>query len=616
MAERRVRVLPDEVANQIAAGEVVERPASVVKELVENAVDAGASRVRVRVEGAGREALVVEDDGSGMGRDDALLAFERHATSKIASADDLERIATLGFRGEALPSIASVSRFTLTTRAGRDTEGTRVRIEGGRLVSVDVAGAPRGTTAEVRDLFFNVPARRKFLKTDATELRNVVETLAGLALVHDGVGFELRSSGRLLLAVAPALGLEERVGELLGPEAPGGFSWFRTEADGRRLALALAAPHEGRSHARGVRLFVNGRPVQDRLLFRALVEGYRGLLGSRRYPLALLWLELPADQVDVNVHPAKREVRLRDEGRTFRWVAGSVAEALARGPGPKPGEVHPSEVPGPGTDDVSALSGPAVDATRRVAEALEVYASRADPTAEALARARGFAPRPAVLPLGPARTERGEVPGSAGSGPAVGGVFAGLRYLGAFDATYLLFEDPDGPELVLVDQHAAHERILYEALLGEDSAGAPRWQPLLFPVTLECTAGELAALEERRAPLESLGFRVEHFGGRSVAVTEAPAGLPPAAVEAVVRDLLGAEDLVGAGAGPADRRHAAAARAACSGAVKARSALLASEASELLARLGRLRHPTHCPHGRPLFVRMTREELERMFHRT
>lgn len=605
MRNRRVQVLTAEVANRIAAGEVVERPASVVKELVENAVDAGASWVRVRLEAAGREAVVVEDDGCGMAPDDAVLAFERHATSKVASADDLDHIATLGFRGEALPSVASVSRFTLTTRREEDGEGTRVRWEGGRPGPVEVVGAPRGTTAEVRDLFFNTPARRKFLKTDATELRNVVETLTSLALVHPAVGFELRSGGRLLLTSAPCRSLEDRVSDLLAGEAPGGLFWRHFPGEGRRLSLAFAAPHEGRGHARGVRLFVNGRPVQDRLLFRALVDGYRGLLESGRYPLAFLWLELPPDEVDVNVHPAKREVRFRDEGRTFRWVAGAVAEALAEAPWAR-GRLDPPPAPPPAP---APLPRAAEEGARRVAEALETYAGRVADGEGALERAWGT--RAPSLPLAPPRDRRGEA-GPPPEREAEPGLFGALRFLGAFDATYLLFEDEASRELVLLDQHAAHERILYEALLGFGE-GRARGQPLLLPVTWDCTAAELAGLEERREEVEALGFRVEAFGGRSVAVTEAPADLRPAAVEAAVRDLLGAGD--DPSAEPAARREALAARAACAAAVKAGAALHASEASELLRRLGRLKHPTHCPHGRPLLVRLTRADLEKLFHR-
>lgn len=606
----KIRVLPDEVANRIAAGEVVERPASVVKELVENAVDAGGRRIRVRVEGAGKRAVAVEDDGSGMGRDDAVLALERHATSKLTGAEDLERIATLGFRGEALPSIGSVSRFRLLTRAEGDPEGTEVRAEGGRLVSVEARGAARGTSVEVADLFFNVPARRKFLKGDATELRNVVETVTQLALAHFRVGFELRSGDRLLLALPPDQSLEERAAEVAGAEAPGGLRWSYGEADGLEFSLAFAAPHEGRGHRKGVRLFVNGRPVQDRLLFRALLEGYRGLLESGRFPVALLWLRLPPDEVDVNVHPAKREVRFRDEGRIFRWVAGHTAQALAGGFGTD--ATCRSAPPAPAASPVGA------EAVARVGEALHGYARRLEGAGGAGGGAPAgyrepWRPRGAAASAQPllGRPSGGEETGALPSG----GRFTGLRYLGAFDATYLLFEDRAHRELVLLDQHAAHERVLYEALLQGVGAGPAHGQPLLLPLTLECSPLERAAWEERREDLAALGFRTEAFGPRAVAVTEAPAGFSPEAARAAVRDLLGAQGAGAAGGEGQDRAHNLARRAACAAAVKARAALEPSEVAALLEQLEGLRHPTHCPHGRPLLLRLTRREVEGMFHR-
>ncbi|GAB6063121.1 DNA mismatch repair endonuclease MutL [Deferrisoma palaeochoriense] len=595
---RKVRVLPDEIANRIAAGEVVERPASVVKELVENAVDAGATRVRVLLEGAGRRLVAVEDDGEGMTRDDALTALERHATSKIAGAEDLDRITTLGFRGEALPSIASVSRVRIVTRPPGAAEATEVRVEGGRVISVEAAGAPRGTTVEVADLFFNVPARLKFLKTDATELRHCVETVTQLALVHFDVGFELRSQGRVLLAAPPGQSLEERTAQVVGAEAPGGLHWARSGEGDRALTFAFAAPHEGRGYRKGLRLFVNGRPVQDRLLVRAVTEGYRGLLESGRYPLALLWVEIPPDEVDVNVHPAKREVRFRDEGRVFRWVAGFVAESLARAPwlaaGGTADEPRGAEAPRPELG--------------RVAEAIEGYARRVGSGGGA--PARPWAPRQAPA-LGGAGTSRPAPPpprpGLRFEEPRRG-PYEGLRFLGAVEATYLVFQDPDGRELVVLDQHAAHERVLYERFLAEGPARPV--QRLLVPVTVECSPTERALFEERRDLLESLGFRVEPFGEAALAVTETPADLPAGAAEAVVRDLLAAGAEVAA-----EGRDAVARRAACAAAVKARRALEASEAHALLSALGRCRHPTHCPHGRPLVVRLGRKELEGMFHR-
>ncbi|MEW6489405.1 MAG: DNA mismatch repair endonuclease MutL [Thermodesulfobacteriota bacterium] len=609
----KIRVLPDEVANRIAAGEVVERPASVVKELVENAVDAGGRRIRVRVEGAGKRSVAVEDDGSGMGRDDAVLALERHATSKLTGAEDLERIATLGFRGEALPSIASVSRFRLLTRAEGDPEGTEVRAEGGRLVSVEARGAARGTSVEVADLFFNVPARRKFLKGDATELRNVVETVTQLALAHFRVGFELRSGDRLLLALPPDQSLEERAAEVAGAEAPGGLRWSYGEADGLEFSLAFAAPHEGRGHRKGVRLFVNGRPVQDRLLFRALLEGYRGLLESGRFPVALLWLGLPPDEVDVNVHPAKREVRFRDEGRIFRWVAGHTAQALAGGFRPDAAyRSAPQALP---------ASPVGAEAVARVGEALHGYARRLEGSrggggGAAAGYREQWPPRGGAASAQPlfrrfsGLEETGALPSE--------GRFTGLRYLGAFDATYLLFEDRENRELVLLDQHAAHERVLYEALLEARERGPCRAQPLLLPLTLECSPPERAAWEERREDLAVLGFRTEAFGPSAVAVTETPAGFSPEAARAAVRDLLGpdGEGREGGEAGaPVSRAEALARRAACAAAVKARAALEPSEVAALLGQLEPLRHPTHCPHGRPLLLRLRRRDVEGMFHR-
>jgi DNA mismatch repair protein MutL len=599
----RVHVLPDEIANQIAAGEVVERPASVVKELVENSVDACASKVSVRVEGSGRRLICVEDDGYGMGREDAFLALERHATSKITSAEDLERIGTLGFRGEALPSIASVSRLSLTTRAGESPEGTRLRLEGGKLLGVESVGAPRGTSVEVRDLFFNTPARQKFLRGDATELRNVVEVLTSLALVHPSVGFELRSSGRILLALPSGLGLEERAAELLPAEAPGGLFWRRFEAPGALLTLGLGAPEWGRNPRKGVRLFVNRRPVQDRLLFRAIMEGLKSAAGPGREPRALLWLELSPGEVDVNVHPAKREVRFSDESRVFRWVLGSAAEAVSQAPWAgvlrshgEPPTVRRFRIPPTDAEPTSRALG-------RVAEALEGYTRRSS--------AGAGPPRPIDLSSPSFAAPSARAP-ALHQAPLLAAAER-LRPLGCFDATYLLFEDSAARELVLIDQHAAHERALFETLLGRGGATLRR-QALLFPLVLECTAAEMAAFEELAGDLDSLGFRAEPFGQLSLAVTEAPADVPSTAAEAMFREMLQPEDPLPEGA-PLSRREALAARAACSGAVKARKALVASEVEALLRRLDELPVSASCPHGRPTALRLSRADLERMFHR-
>ncbi|MDF1554891.1 MAG: DNA mismatch repair endonuclease MutL [Deferrisomatales bacterium] len=604
-----VQVLPAALANQIAAGEVVQRPASVVKEAVENAVDAGARRVRVTLRGAGLEEIVVGDDGQGMGREDALRSLERHATSKIRVAQDLDDIRTLGFRGEALPSIAAVSRLRLRTCPAGQGSGTEIRVEGGTVAAVEEVAAPPGTELRVADLFYNVPARRKFLKNAATEQRNVVAVVTQQALVHFDVGFELRTETRALLTVPPDQSLEERVAEVVGAEAPGGLFWHRVEGDGLTLWFAFAAPHEGRGQRHGLRLFVNQRPVQDKLLVRAVLEGYRGLLESRRYPVALLWLQVPPQAVDVNVHPAKHEVRFRDEGQVFRRVAGAVAAALAGAPwlgaGPAtgdPGEAAPWREP--------ARSG--VDYRDRVADALGAYArSGGEGSASQWLQERGgnrglggvgrvSAPqlRPQSLGLEPAPSR-----------------FGGLRYLGAFDATYLLFEDGGRRELVVLDQHAAHERILYEKLSGARDRSSPRSRALLLPVVLECSAEEWAGAEALAEVFAALGFEVERFGSASLKVASVPVGLEAGAVEPVVRDLLAAAELVEPGEDLARRLDAAAKRAACAAAVKARARLEPSEVAALLRDLEGLRNPTHCPHGRPLLCRLPRGEIEARFHR-
>ncbi len=610
----KVRVLPDGVANRIAAGEVVERPASVVKELVENAVDAGAVRIQVRLEEAGKRLVEVADDGEGMSREDALLALERHATSKIWRAEDLFQIRTLGFRGEALPSIASVSRFRLRTRTEQSQEGTEVVVEGGRVLSVRAAGVPKGTTVEVRDLFFNVPARRKFLKSDATELRNCTDTVTLLALVHHDVGFELRSGARAVLSVPPGQSLEERAEELAGAEAGGRLYWSRWEDGPRALAFAFAPPHLGRGHRKGLRLFVNGRPVADRLLLRAVMEGYRGLLETGRYPLALLWLDLPPEEVDVNVHPAKREVRFRDEGKVFRWVAGCVGEALSGAPWARSGSGGPASR---GGGMPAGKAAPEEPCRPRVAEAVERYGRH---SAAAAGGARSFPARPrppAEKPVFPPLLGERAFPGKP-AGPDrprwMESPFGRLRFLGVLHAVYLLLEDADSGDLVIIDQHAAHERVLYETLLSGKKDGRLGGQRLLVPVTLECSPAEMAAHEERKDVLEALGLCVEPFGSRALAVTEGPAGLSPGALEALVRDVLSGDPPEGAQPGR-DALDAWARRAACAAAVKAGRVLHPEEVAALLERLGRLKHPGHCPHGRPLVVRLGRRELEEMFRR-
>lgn len=615
MKNNRVKILSDSVANMIAAGEVVDRPASVVKELVENALDAGAKSVSVAVEGAGRTRIVVEDDGAGMTPEDALLSLKRHATSKIADAADLDRIVTLGFRGEALPSIASVSRFSLTTRTEGETEALNLACEGGGEVVTSSAAGATGTRVEVADLFFNTPARRKFLKSDATEIKNIAEVVARLALIHPATGFELKSDGRTLLALPPGQTLRQRAEE--AAFVGSGLYWFERGDGARKITLAFAAPHEGKGRRDALRLFVNRRAVTDRILFAAVMEGYRGLLAEGRYPVMLLWLTVDPAEIDVNVHPAKREVRFADEGAIFRWVSSSVSAALAEAPWAKTGG---------GETDFRALSysSPETASASRVAEALSDYGKKA-------ASQQGFGYQSASRGYG----YGGQVSSRYGSGASAfgrsgaparpagegevapdavaAGVFGELRYLGVVDATYLIFEDAVAGGMVLFDQHAAHERILYEQIL-KASREKVYAQKLLVPVVVECGAAQAALLPERSALLARLGFSTEPFGGRAISVTSAPRGLSGEAVEAVVEDFLGSE-LVDEAGSLKSIEEKLAARAACAAAVKAGKALHETEALALIGRLGALDNPTHCPHGRPLLVRLSRERVESLFHR-
>jgi len=493
-----------------------------------------------------------------------------------------------------------------------------VVVEGGRVVSVRAAGAAKGTTVEVRDLFFNVPARRKFLKSDATELRNCTETVTLLALVHHDVGFELRSGARTVLSVPPGQSLEDRAEELAGPEAGGRLYWGRWEDGHRGLTFAFAPPHHGRGHRKGLRLFVNGRPVADRLLLRAVMEGYRGLLEGRRYPLALLWLDLPPDEVDVNVHPAKREVRFRDERRVFRWVAGCVNQALSGAPWAMPAPAAPAL---PGSGGPPGEGGTEDSYRGRVAEAVERYGRRFV-GADFAARSPSVRSRPrpsregaAFPPLWGKGGSPGEPPEPDRSRPqGMASPFGRLRFLGVLHAVYLLLEDVGNGDLVIIDQHAAHERILYEALVSGAEGGSPPSQRLLVPVALECSPAEMAAYEERKGVLEALGLCVEPFGSKALAITEGPAGMPPGALEALVRDVLSGEPPEGGHPGQG-AVEAWARRAACAAAVKAGRVLHPEEVAALLGRLGRLRHPGHCPHGRPLVVRLGRRELGEMFRR-
>ncbi len=557
---RRIAILPDAVADQIAAGEVVERPASVVKELVENALDAGARHVRVRLEQGGKTLIEVSDDGSGMGREDAILALDRHATSKIRSAADLIGVQTFGFRGEALPAIASVSRLVLVTSDG-ETEGSELAVAGGRLDRVDPAARQRGTTVTVRGLFFNTPARRKFLRSTASETRAAHDVLATLALAHPGSGFELEVDGVSRLRVPPGQGLVERLAAVWGRELTGTLVPIAYAAGAFRVEGFAQRPADAKPTGRRTQLFVNGRPFKDPFLIRAAEGGYRSSIHPGDRPSLLLAISVAPDAVDVNVHPAKLEVRFRDRIGAERVIEEAVRDALGR-----------------------------LEAAATIGGQVGRWGGGQWPEqAEASAQQEFLPARP------PAR-----LPAS---------FTAPLMQM--FD-TYLVYEAPEG--VVIVDQHSAHERILYETVLAQLHGGGAAAQHLLLPLTLDLTDEELDALETYAEEIRAVGFEVEPFGGRSVVLHAVPSPHPRFDGGACFRETI-ADLARGRFGGWANRLERFAASFACRAAIKAGQPLSEPEMRRLLLRLFEVELPPHDVHGRATIVQLPREELERRFGR-
>lgn len=585
-AGRRIHILPEYLANQIAAGEVVERPASVVKELTENALDAGATAIEVSVEGGGLQLIRVADNGCGMGPEDAAAAFERHATSKISSPEDLEKVSTLGFRGEALPSIASVSRCTLTTAPPTSLEGTRVEIEGGRFLGAKPAGCPKGTVVEVRDLFFNTPARRKFLKTPATELSQIASVVTVLALAHESVAFKLTSGARSVVSVPAVESLVDRAAGLFGRQLAEALLEVSGEADGLTVRGLASPPAITRSNRNQQYLILGTRPFQDRRLAYAVAKAYEGFLTSGRHPVAVLRLSVDPYQVDVNVHPTKQEVRFQRPGEVFDLVCGSIRASLEGG-------VRPRTVsaPEPTAD---------FDRRQRVEQAIESFLVKTRPREEIrpiTQHQRGIAtpstltltrPRDTLLSL----IDRG-------------------RYVGQLYQTYLCFESDSG--LILVDQHVAHERVLYEKMASQRVERGIASQDLLVPLTLELSPAESTVLEERAGVLEELGLTVEPFGGSTAAVKRVPVLWEGEDVEEKVHSLLDALVELDGKAPEDEVREKALVAAACKAALKAGRSMSEPEALSLVEALVSCQSPLVCPHGRPVVLFLERAEIERRF---
>ena len=675
----RIHILADQVANQIAAGEVVDRPASVVKELLENALDAGATRIVIAIEGGGRKLIRIADNGSGMVRDDALLAFERHATSKLRSSDDLLSIATLGFRGEALPSIASIARVELETRAQEESVGTRVEIAGGKLLGCDDVGAPAGTTLTVRDLFFNTPARRKFLKSETTETAHVTALVTHYALAHPDKHFELHSATHALLIAPPVRQPAERIFQIFGqatldqllplaaemelaraglPEPP---PWkrpgdYQAPAPGwLRLTGFISKPELEKLNRNSIYCFVNRRLVRDRLLLHAVSEAYRNILPPTSFPVVLLFVEMPAEEVDVNVHPAKTEVRFRQASWLHDFVRDTIRHKLTLGR-PAAGflralTVHPSSTPelGPrGRDDTPSSDGWITgnwqsDGSSRERSGAENF----EPAGDGFTLStRPIEPAPGMLPFAPfasspagekaqnghspgcataieqlASAEAGgeadveasaEASGEAGAGPSLHGL-ASLRPLGQLRDSFILAVNQEG--LWIIDQHVAHERILFERVLRQRRVEAVERQRLLMPMLLDLLPAQMVTFAAIARELDANGFEVEPFGPRTIAIKAAPVGLEGAALERMLVEVLEqagspeqAENLEAA-------RTRIAASIACHAAIKVNTPLDGPRMEWLLAELAQTEHPTSCPHGRPIVLRYAWKEIQRAFHR-
>ncbi len=604
----RIHRLPPHLANQIAAGEVVERPASVVKELVENALDAAATRITVTIELGGKKLIRVEDDGEGMDAEDAQLAVERHATSKIRTPDDLGAIRTLGFRGEALPSIASVSHFVLRTRPRGAESGSEIRIDGGRAASAREVGTREGACIEVADLFFNLPARRKFLKSDVAEATQVSRLITQLALGYPEIGWQLTSGGRTVLECPPAAGLPERFFQLFG-DRPDLIEIQKSAAGisihGYVAALGDHGPVRGPQN-----VFVNRRIVKDRTIAHAISEAYSVATIKERSPEVHLFIEIPPDRVDVNVHPTKAEVRFLEQSLVHEVLRRGLADALGRGPAPEL-QLSPFESR-PGEPQAMTIPGVLAGATVGSRWSPEPYPiDRPIPSAAAAAwQSRPDGSRWSDAPTSVATETATAAAVTTSAAPAD---IRPMIALGQFRDTYIIAIDDEG--IAIIDQHVAHERVLFEQVMERLTSGTLDSQRLLAPIVLELSAPQRQALARHAEVLHRFGLEVEHFGGDAVRLSAVPALLEPGECEAAIRAL--AEDLEGGqpGARVEDALRRIAATMACHAAVKANYPLTQEKMRYILAELRRTAYSSVCPHGRPVVLRITRREVEKNFQR-
>jgi DNA mismatch repair protein MutL len=662
----RIRILSDLVANQIAAGEVVERPASVVKELLENSLDAGATRIRIEVEAGGRKLIRIADNGHGMVRDDALLAFERHATSKLRTSDDLLAIATLGFRGEALPSIASVSRLQLETRVAEEPSGTLIEIAGGNILRVEDAGLPVGTTITIRDLFFNTPARRKFLKSEQTELSHIAALVTHYALAYPAKHFELHSATQALLIAPAVANAADRLFQIFGKDTSNYMLPITAELDFARAGLPepppwkreedytppdpgylritgfVSKPELQKLNRNSIYIFVNQRLVRDKLILHGLNEAYRNILPPTSFPVVLLFLEMPPQEVDVNVHPAKTEVRFRQPSFVHDFIrdtvrttlmqarpAASFVTALTSGPQGLSSSLLIDVSPLPGGDD--AISQPVFDPNSfpqsepsPTADDTETFHAPAIKSPTFHLAAPIVPPSPGrfafsghSIPVGyestQSQTESANYNAAAPQQADTLTALSTLKPLGQLRDSFILATNEEG--LWIIDQHVAHERILFEKVLRERDTEQIQRQRLLMPLLIDLLPAQMITFAEIAEELNHNGFEAEPFGSRTLAVKAAPVGLEGIELERMLEEVLAVPDRNQQTENSEARRRRIAASIACHAAIKVNQALEPTKIDWLLTELSKTEHPTACPHGRPIALRYSHKDIQRAFQR-
>ena len=618
----KIRVLADHVANQIAAGEVVERPSSVAKELVENSIDAGATRITIEIEAGGRRLLKVSDDGEGMVRDDAILAFERHATSKIRASEDLVAISTLGFRGEALASIASVAKVELITATEDAAAATRVAIDGGRMRDVKDAAHPRGTTIAVRDLFFNVPARRKFMRSESTESFHLTNLVTHYALAHPEIAFTLVNNGRDVVRAVAAKDLRERAYQIFGAQ----FLENLLAVEGGNPLVArvtgfVSAPRERRTSRDAQYLFVNGRYVRDNMIGRSLSEGYRSILPQGFYPAALLFIETPLEEVDVNVHPAKTEVRFRRSAAVADAVREAVRDALARN------DYIPAEDPRPQSQVQTATAAVSLTPAQPRIEFVP------PPPTPTFTPPAPQSPPASVIPFpsgdeiardveemirvssvkSPAQVPPVDSAAKLTSAVTPETLSTNIRPLGQLEESFIIATDDEG--LLLIDQHVAHERVLFDKYCALELERRTESQQLLVPETFDLTPAQAAAFDQLAPEFEVYGFELMRLSGRTVAIKAVPADLPPGQARNMLSELLDTVDAEKKSNAPETMRDKIAASLACRAAIKINMPLAPEKMRWLIDRLLQTSSPTTCPHGRPIILRLKMHDIKKGFHR-